>query len=695
MSTSQQFTVTEPGFHLLDLHLNTSNSCSGNNQVLAYVFDPVDLGENRSNCGPITLENNGVETPLPGVSFSYSWFLNGAELIGENSPTLRADRSGVFRLVRAVEVDGQTCSSEDQVTVTIGEDLTLDLPLTESFCEGEGTVLDAGANFDTYQWFDLTRNRILGTERTQEISEGGSYRVSVGQGVCNLSSEEIVVMELARPNALFTSSETDRIVCLGESINFMDQSISAVDISSYRWNFGDGEELTTQSPTHTYNSSGEFLVTLHIETTEGCTASNELAFTVFSNPSAQFNFNTVCVGESTVFGNSSVSEGESLTYSWDFDDNTQSSEQLPTHLFEFAGSYDVQLEVEGVISGCTDLLSRMVTVNALPLLDLEQNASTCGTSLTIPGPAGFSSYRWFDAGLNGITLSRDQDYLVNRNREVGLEVENANGCRNFDTIQVVLNTPISIDLDNRPVCGSRVLDAGNFPNGTYEWYRNDVLLAGETTRELLVETTGLYRVDVRDQNDCRVSASVMLTVEELSLDLRGDQSFCGSRLVTLDAGANASSYLWSTGETTQTITVTESGDYGVVVMSASGECSLSDAVRIDIFEEPLVSFTGESVCDGAFVMFENTTDFSGGVTYAWDFGDGTNSSEVSPDKLYNAPGVYTVSLEATTLLGGCSVSVTQDLEIYAVPEASFSFSSPCDGESVTFSNTTPLFGISE
>ena len=49
-----------------------------------------------------------------------------------------------------------------------------------------------------------------------------------------------------------------------------------------------------------------------------------------------------------------------------------------------------------------------------------------------------------------------------------------------------------------------------------------------------------------------------------SIDLGDDIETC-EESVTLDAGAGYDSYLWSTGETTQTIEVNESGEYGVEV----------------------------------------------------------------------------------------------------------------------------------
>ncbi len=58
------------------------------------------------------------------------------------------------------------------------------------------------------------------------------------------------------------------------------------------------------------------------------------------------------------------------------------------------------------------------------------------------------------------------------------------------------------------------------------------------------------------------------------------------------------------------------------------------------------------------VSFTNTSSGSGLLNYAWDFGDGTNSTTTNPSHAYNKKGTYTVGLTVSNA-DGCSVSSTQ------------------------------------
>lgn len=121
---------------------------------------------------------------------------------------------------------------------------------------------------------------------------------------------------------------------------------------------------------------------------------------------------------------------------------------------------------------------------------------------------------------------------------------------------------------------------------------------------------------------------------------------CDGETVVLDAGAGFT-YLWSTLETTQTISVTTSGQYFVDAISASS-CLSSDTVDVTFEANPVAAFTSSSTnLDAVF------TDASTGATsYLWDFGDGGTSTMQNPTHTYATTGTYTVCLIASTV-GGC------------------------------------------
>ncbi|PKP17981.1 MAG: hypothetical protein CVU06_12615, partial [Bacteroidetes bacterium HGW-Bacteroidetes-22] len=83
-----------------------------------------------------------------------------------------------------------------------------------------------------------------------------------------------------------------------------------------------------------------------------------------------------------------------------------------------------------------------------------------------------------------------------------------------------------------------------------------------------------------------------------SLYLGADISICPESTITLDAGPDRLSYLWSTGATTQTISVTNQGTYWVEVDDE--DCAnLSDTIQVSVFTPTPVSLGPDTaICQG-------------------------------------------------------------------------------------------------
>lgn len=104
------------------------------------------------------------------------------------------------------------------------------------------------------------------------------------------------------------------------------------------------------------------------------------------------------------------------------------------------------------------------------------------------------------------------------------------------------------------------------------------------------------------ESECMLAAS--------TLTVNGATEFCAGGSVELVAPAGFDSYLWSNGASTQSITVTESGNFSVV-LEDSNECiSLSNSVTTSIIEEiiPTITLTGEDkFCIGESVTISTNS----------------------------------------------------------------------------------------
>ncbi len=139
------------------------------------------------------------------------------------------------------------------------------------------------------------------------------------------------------------------------------------------------------------------------------------------------------------------------------------------------------------------------------------------------------------------------------------------------------------------------------------------------------------------------------------VDLGPDKTICVGSSVVLDAGNAGASYLWSTGETTQSISVSTSGTYSVKVTNA-GTCFVEDTINVNAIALPIVNLgPDQTVCAGTVVTLDAGNP---GSTYLWS--TGSTAQTIQP----TVTGIYTVTVTAN---GGCSTKDTISVTFNALP----------------------------
>ncbi len=166
------------------------------------------------------------------------------------------------------------------------------------------------------------------------------------------------------------------------------------------------------------------------------------------------------------------------------------------------------------------------------------------------------------------------------------------------TCNITCDPASCADCDQVRLTANATGGAGNY---TYLWSTN------ETTQSINVTVSGNYSVTVTDSNNCTGSCNKTVTMYEhpTSCNVTCDPPTCvDPEQVTLTAhctigfeelptsgakatfGAGECTYLWSTGETTQSITVTSSGNYSVTVTAGVHECSKACSKIVTICKRP-------------------------------------------------------------------------------------------------------------
>jgi gliding motility-associated-like protein len=169
---------------------------------------------------------------------------------------------------------------------------------------------------------------------------------------------------------------------------------------------------------------------------------------------------------------------------------------------------------------------------------------------------------------------------------------------------------------------------------------------------------------------------------------------------------NNQSFIWDFGDGTRvpaginsvTHSFATAGTYTVkLILADTGYCNAPDSIFKELRISPLVDArieTNSSGCAPYNAVFTNTS--LAGQQFIWNFGDGTTSTQVSPNHVYPNPGTYTISLIAIdsntcNIIDSTQVTIT----VSGPPSASFTFSPvvPIENTPVTFTNTSSLDAI--
>lgn len=257
-----------------------------------------------------------------------------------------------------------------------------------------------------------------------------------------------------------------------------------------------------------------------------------------------------------------------------------------------------------------------------------------------------------------------------------------------------LQKSVYIQLDETPVidlgedietCSTEpvILDAtpSNMDPGDaeFEWSKDGEIIPGEAGPTLEVTESGLYSVTV-SKNECIATDSVSVLISEgFALSLGGDQELCDAESYEITAeldGADPqeATFLWSTGETTQSITVTETGTYSVEV--TVGECTLSESVTINFNERPDIDLGEdfESCFNEPLILDASPSNYDPEeVTYEWSFNGTILEGETGPTLEVTETGLVSVIVTYNdcaandsvmiTMGDGLSVSLGDDLQI--------------------------------
>jgi len=516
-------------------------------------------------------------------------------------------------------------------------------------------------------------------------------------------------------SADFNGTPTEGLVKL--PVQFTD--LSTFTGTSWAWDFGDNATSNETNPLHVYTTPGNYTVTLKVS--NGTTTKEQKKYdyiTVKEVPSKYFepvaNFTYSITHETTgevQFIDQSFGSTP-LTYSWDFGDNSTSTNLSPAHRFPALGTYPVTLTVTDT-HGKVSNITQQINVSAVPIYSSPIANFTYVPKNVDPMTIqfidqSFSStdlwYLWnFGDGTNSTDKVPAHTYSAPAQYSVTLTVTDQynNASTTSQNIQVPASPSglPSIDFNADVTSGQYPLTVQFLDNTTttwadsWQWNFGDGAVSSLRSPSHTYTTPGQYTVTLRaanvngEGNEMTKENYIIVQNQPPVITAIADPmngtfplkvEFTASATVnnkTVEQSAPLiKAWLWDFGDSSVTAEQNPThiyetpGNYAVTVLCqlVDGVSSQYDLGTITVGPQPYANFywdyldKDETCC--YLVKFTDTS--VGAASWSWDFGDGLTSAEQNPTHRFKEVGSYNVTLTVKDSSSGSSI-MTRTVQITA------------------------------
>ncbi|MGC4037489.1 MAG: PKD domain-containing protein [Chitinophagaceae bacterium] len=514
--------------------------------------------------------------------------------------------------------------------------------------------------------------------------------------------------------------------CAPLVVSFKNTSIGASANATYQWDFGNGNTSVLKDAAANFYIENTFTVSLTVKDGQS-TSIKSKTITVYKRPAPDFTVSPVkdCLPYSPVFNSSSTAgDGTITSIYWDFGDGSTQQTNSPqiTHTYNFPQTTSVTLAVTNSF-GCSNTITKKNIITVLP--QLIANFSTnrhvyclvsdeVHTTNNSTGP-GTLSYEWdFGDGTKSTDKAPAHIYAQKGIYTITLTVTSSEGCVDTRKTDVNIASYLTDFQATDPACVNNFISYFNTSSPSPDsstWYIDDVNVyksIGSNLASIYSTATGIHQVKLLNSFEgCMDSITKAIDIKP-GIDVKGfiaDLSgVCGSpvKVNFKDTTSGAVKWLWSfsaAGNATATIkepsyTYTKDDLYYVTLTATNAQgCSQTVGQNVYI-SKPLVGiFTTDAAGDvscGTVTKGFEARSTENIVSYTWNFGDGTTSTDAAPQHTYTLHGSYPVTLNFTTA-SGCTGTATYNNIIVVQEKIVADFTGPvtvCGNTPVTFHSTS-------
>jgi gliding motility-associated-like protein len=601
------------------------------------------------------------------------------------NPTLGSATVGMSGIYTVTVTDVNGCSATATTNVTVNPLPTPTANNTGPYCPGQTIQLNSPTGSATDDWIGpnvYSVNNVQNpTIAAATPAMSGVYTVTVtnGNGCSATATTTVVVNAIAVAVANNTGP-----YCAGATID-LSSPAGAID---YDWV---GPNLYNQTNTQNPSIPGatlamDGLYTVTVTLAGGCTgtATTNVVVNALPAPAAN-NTGPYCEGASIQL-NSPTGSGMDDWTGPAYVQNDLQNPLIINSTVAMAGDYTVTVTDA---NGCSATATTAVVVNALPVAVAGNNTPICEFQDVIFNSAGGIDFDWIGPGGYNQPNTQNPSIIAAPISAAGIytvTVTDANGCSSSATTSVVISSNLVFTANsNSPICAGTPLNltADNIVGATYDWVGPNAYAVANTQNPTIAASTGAnsgtYTVTATNAGGCTGTATVVAVVNEIPTPLFVGDNLIGCAPVCVNftdqsavVGSVITNWNWIVeGQASSSLQnpnycFNNPGMYDVslTVTSAAGcSATLSIVDYINVGASPTADFMYTpqeiSILDPE-VIFGNTS--VGAATYAWDFGDGTNSSATSPTHSYADTGTYCVTLLALNAYG-CSDTVVHCLHV--------------------------------
>ncbi|MGB1317123.1 MAG: PKD domain-containing protein, partial [Flavobacteriales bacterium] len=695
------------GTYEVSLTATYSASCAGTETKTAYItVGEIPLADFTSDV------TAGCETPFD-VQFTnqstgtgaldYVWSFGDGEVSTDENPMHTYAANGVYTVsLTAINSDGcsNTLTETNYINVSVTEaDFLPDLfgfcqPLEVNFSDSSTSA----SNITSYEWDFGDGGTSALANPTYTYADTGIFDVSL-----IITNDLGCTDTLTRSNYIFVYTppiadffDNDTVICPGE-LEFSDLSSNATD---WFWDFGDGESSTDQDPTHEFQDTGYFDITL-ITLNNGCSDTLVVENMIYvSPPIASLNYSFDCDNpDQFIFHNESYGYTD---WNWILEDGSTSTDDPLVLTYPTTGQYIVRITTSNDTSGCVDTAGDTVNVTQL-MADFSaantQGCSPLNVQITDQSTDAVSWEYYFGNGDYSQEQNPSYSYTEIGTYSITQVVTDINGCTDSIVLPdevTVTGSIINFGIDTMFGCETLSVQFEDLTNppGTvtnWLWDFGDGNTSTEQNPLHVYQNAGVYHptLSITDIGGCTSFLAFPDSVNyipypEPAFDVDTTVGCMGQPFTfTNNSTGNAVTYLWNFGdggtstEENPVYSYQAEGTYSVTLTAFNPNGCDSSVTEINLIniEHPDADFSAFptfAFCPPLLVSF---TDLSStdAVSWFWDFGDGSSSNLQNPSHIYTESGLFSISLVVTNANGCTDTILNPDLVELSGPSGEFDF----------------------